>query len=162
MTAKGSPTPGDEDDPRLTTEGEDGQGRGSRSHAPRNAAEWATLAISAAIIALLVGVAVFEHLTNDSPAGTRVEVVLALDEVYEVEGRFFIPFTATNRGATPAEDVVVTFTVRAPGPEEAVLEEGTADLAYLANSGERTGQFATDYDPATYPVEASVSSFQTP
>ena len=141
---------------------DEGLGQGVRSHTPRNGAEWATLAISAVIVGLLVGVALFEHLTHNSPPGTRVDVTLALDQVTEVDGRFTIPFTATNRGAAPAEDVVITFTVREPGADGAVLDEGTADIAYLANSGERSGQFATDYDPAAHEIEASVSTFQTP
>ncbi|MEJ7761742.1 MAG: hypothetical protein WKF80_03020 [Thermomicrobiales bacterium] len=154
---------GEESPPAPGAGGRDGgPDRRAPTHAPRNGAEWVTLAISAAIVALLVGVGVVEHLTHDSPAGTRVTVSLDLDGTYEVNGRFFVPFTATNQGATPAEDVVITFTVREPGPDGAVLEEGTADLAYLANSGERSGQFATDYDLATHQIEASVSTFQTP
>ena len=125
----------------------------------RSVAEWTTLAVSAVIIAALIGVALFEHFAASEPAGAWLEVRLAPERTERRGDLFYVPFTIANRGAAPAEGVTLVFEVR---QGEEVLEESTADIQFLANSGSAAGEVVTQHDPATHEITGRVGTLQTP
>jgi uncharacterized protein (TIGR02588 family) len=125
----------------------------------RTAAEWTTLGVSAAIIAALVGVAVYEHLARAEPAGVRVSVRLETERAERRGEAYYVPFVVVNAGAEPAEAVSVAFEVRRG---EEVLEESTIEIAFLANSGSEEGELVTRLDPAAHEIEARVGALLRP
>ncbi len=127
--------------------------------AGRTIAEWTTLIGSVIVIALLVGAALYEHLVHDEPAGVRVAVVLALDQAESRDGLTYVPFTVVNTGAAPAENVVVLFAIK---QSEVTVEESTAEIAFLSNSGTAEGEMVTALDLTTHTVEARVATLQIP
>ena len=127
--------------------------------ASRSTAEWTTLMASALVVLLLIGAALYEHFLRDEPPGVHIAVELALDRVEERDGLTYVPFTVVNTGAAPAENVVVLFEIK-QGDE--TVEESTADIAFLPNSGSADGELVTALDLATHTVEARVATIQIP
>ena len=140
------------DTPAAGAEGDDGP-RG------RSAAEWTTLAVSGLVVALLVGAALYEQFVRREPAGVRVAVELALDRAEERDGFTYVPFAVVNTGAAPVESVVVLFEIKLG---EETVEESTADVAFLPNSGAVGGTLVTALDLTLFTVEARVATVQTP
>ena len=155
----GPPTPhpdNAEDQPwdRPSDEG----GQAPRPHG-RNAAEWTTLAVSFVVVAALVGAALFEYYARSEPAGTRVGVELAIDQAQRRGDLYYVPYTVRNAGTAPAEAVVVVFEVR---QGEEVVEESTAEIAFLPTSGSADGELVTALDPAAHQITARVATLQRP
>ncbi len=126
---------------------------------PRTVAEWTTLAVSVAVAAVLVGLALYEQFVDEELPGARVSIALAVEEAEERDGFFYVPFDVANAGAQPAESVVVVFEVR---QGEETVEESTADVAFLPINGAVGGELVTRYDPATTTIESRVATLQIP
>ena len=127
--------------------------------AGRTIAEWTTLIGSALVVALLVGAALYEHLVHDEPAGVRVVVDLALEQAETRDGMTYVPFIVVNTGAAPAGNVVVLFAIK---QGELTVEESTAEIAFLSNSGTAEGEMVTALDLTTHTIEARVATLQIP
>lgn len=125
----------------------------------RSAAEWTTLALSAAVVATLVGVALVEHFLLDEPPGVRVAVSVAEGAAERRDGVYYVPFEATNRGGEPAADVTIEFEVRRGGE---VLETSSATVPFLPIGGSAGGEIATELDPAAHEVVGRVGNLLAP
>jgi uncharacterized protein (TIGR02588 family) len=125
----------------------------------RSIAEWTTLIVSALFVAALVGAALYEHFAREEPPGVRIAVELALDEADVRGGLTYIPFTVVNTGADPAESVVVLFEIK---QGEETVEESTAEIAFLPNSGSADGELVTALDLGTHTIEARVATLLFP
>lgn len=125
----------------------------------RSTAEWTTLVVSALIVAALIGAAIVEQLWLSEPPGVRLTVTLSREQTRHVDDAYYVPFTVRNIGSDGAENVAVAFTVTDNGQ---TLQESTIEIAFLANSGSARGELVTEYDPATYQIDAQVSTFETP
>ncbi|MCC6971629.1 MAG: hypothetical protein IT434_15565 [Phycisphaerales bacterium] len=125
----------------------------------RTSAEWATLIGSVVVIALLVGVALYEHFGGDEPHGVRIAVDLALDQVDVRDDINYVPFSAVNTGSDPAQDVVIHVEIK---KGEETVEESTLEIAFLPNGGSVEGELVTRLDLSLHTIEARVASFQTP
>lgn len=126
---------------------------------PRSAAEWTVLAISAIVVALLVGAALYEHYGQEEPPGIRIAVELSLDQAEARDGLTYIPFIVRNTGRLPAESVVIRFEIKLG---EETVEESTAEFAFLPNSGSVEGELVTALDLSTHTIEAQVATVQVP
>lgn len=111
------------------------------------------------VVAALVGAALFEHFARSEPAGTQVGVELAIDQAHRRGALYYVPYTVRNAGTAPAEAVVVVFEVR---QGEEVVEESTAEIAFLPTSGSAAGELVTALDPATHQITARVATLQRP
>jgi len=152
----------DEDgaDPDAPSEdGQDPEGATSEQPVRRTTAEKVTLAASVVIVALLVGAALWEQFVLDEPDGSWVEVTVAVDRAERRGGLTYVPYTVANRGRDPAENVTVVFEFK---QGEETVEESTADVAFLSNSGEVEGELVTALDLATHTIEARVGTLQVP
>jgi uncharacterized protein (TIGR02588 family) len=127
--------------------------------AGRSTGEWTTLAASAVVVLVLIGAALYEHFLRDEPLGARIAVELALDRAEERDGLTYIPFTVVNTGAAPAENFGILFAIK---QGDQTVEESTADIAFLPNSGSVGGELVTALDLTTHSIEARVATFQTP
>jgi len=125
----------------------------------RNGAEWVTLAVSIAILAVFVGAALYEQFVNAEPAGAILRVELSLDQTEQRGDRFYVPFDVTNSGGDPASDVAVLFEVR---QGEEVIEESDTMIPFLPSDGQETGEAVLMSDPAEYEVTAEVGNFLEP
>ena len=139
-------------------DGDQEQGTEARPK-PRTTAELTTLAVSLLITLALVGAALYEDFAQDEPAGTWVTVRVAVEQAERRGDRFYVPFTVANAGAEPAENVTVVFEVKRG---EEVLEESTAEIAFLPNSGSEEGEVVTAFDPAAHEIAARVGTLQSP
>jgi len=125
----------------------------------RTAAEWTTLAVSIVVVGALVGAAVFEYFGRAEATGAQVHVELAVDEAERRGDHYYVPYTVVNVGGEPAEGVVVVFEVE-QGAE--VVEESTAEIAFLPNRGRAEGEMVTALDPAAHDLSARVATLQSP
>jgi uncharacterized protein (TIGR02588 family) len=91
------------------------------------------------------------HSTSISPATSR--------RASPPGGLTYVPFTIANTGAAPAENVVVLFEIKRG---EEPVEESTAEVAFLPNSGSAEGELVTAHDLTTHTVEGRVATFQEP
>lgn len=125
----------------------------------RSTAEWATLIGSLIVVALLIGAALYEHFAREEVSGTWISIDVAVDEAVQRDGVFYVPFTATNRGAKPAEDVTIVFTISGDGE---TVEESTVVIPFLPNSGSADGEVITAFDPATHQIDARPATLLSP
>lgn len=138
---------------------QNGPGKDRDESEPRTAAEWTVLAVSALVVALLVGAALYEHFAQDEPPGVRITVELALDQAEARDGLTYIPFTVVNSGREPAENVQIRFEIK-QGDE--TVEESTTEFGFLPNSGSAEGELVTTLDLSTHTVQAQVATIQKP
>jgi uncharacterized protein (TIGR02588 family) len=138
----------------------DGSRSGERERPKgRSAAEWTTLIVSVLVIAIIVGAALYEHFANGEPPGVQISVDVAIDRIDTRDGQNYVPFTVTNVGADPAQDVVVIFEIK---QGDDTVEESTTDIAFLPNSGSVEGELVTALDLSAHTIEARVATFQIP
>lgn len=125
----------------------------------RSTAEWTTLGVSVAIIAALIGAALYEQFARTEPAGIVIEVEVDRAGAERRDDRWYVPYTVSNRGGDPAMDVSLIFEISA-GDE--MVEESTATVAFLATSGSTAGELVTALDPTAHEIEARVGSLLRP
>jgi uncharacterized protein (TIGR02588 family) len=103
--------------------------------------EWTVLGISGLLVAGSAGVLVWEAATNDDgpPA-----ISLTLGEPRQLAAGWAVPVTATNRGGTTAENVLVEVQLGAD-PE---APRGQLDLPFLPRGSRRSGWVSFDRAPA--------------
>jgi uncharacterized protein (TIGR02588 family) len=134
---------------------------GDRQELPRarSTAEWTTVVGSLVVVALLIGAAIYEHFVREEVPGTWISIEVRTDEARHRDDVYYIPFTATNRGTDPAEDVSFMFSITREGE---MVEESTVMVAFLPNSGSADGELITAFDPATHQIEARPSTLLSP
>ena len=141
--------------------GPDGQ-QGNRPGGPpergRSAAERTTLAISLAILALLVGLVGYQYVDGgaDSPI---VEVRPQLQAVRREGEAYYLPIEIANRGNRTAEDVLVRVSL-ASG--EGRRESGEFQVPFLAGGATREGIIIFRADPARGELTVDTVSFVEP
>lgn len=133
--------------------------RESRQRSHRSLAEWITLAISALIVAALIGAALVEHFWLDEVQGVALDVTLDQGQTRQVDDLYHLPFAVKNAGSEGAENVTIAFAVR---DGEQTMEESTIVIDFLSNGGTASGELVTAYDPSAYDISARVSAFETP
>lgn len=119
----------------------------------RDLAELVTLAVSIAVVAvLLAGVAAIE-LTSDRPPKLTAE--LALGEVRSDGGRYYLPVTVRNDGDQAAEAVRVVVVQRI-GDRDV---EHELQIDYLAGHGSADGVVVLTGDPRGTELTVEVRSY---
>jgi uncharacterized protein (TIGR02588 family) len=118
-----------------------------------------TLVGSLIVVALLIGAALYEQFAREEVPGTWISVDVAIADAVRRDDAFYIPFTAINRGAEPAEDVTIIFEIKS-GDE--TVEESTVVIPFLSNSGSADGELITAFDPATHQIEARPATLLSP
>lgn len=129
----------------MTAREANGTGRETRpARDPgRSTAEWVTLSVSIAIIAVLVGLVVIVFIFGgDKPA--TIEVRPLLEEVRQADGAAYLPVEVANRGNRTAEDVTVQMTLHTEAGEPATA---AFTLRFLAGGERQRGVVAFPQDP---------------
>jgi uncharacterized protein (TIGR02588 family) len=110
----------------------------------RSAAEWVTLSVSIAIIAVLVGLVITVYLFGgDEPA--TIEVRPLLEEVRHADGTAYLPVEVTNNGDRTAEDVYVQMTLHTDEVEPVTT---SFTIRFLAGGEQQRGVVAFNQNPA--------------
>jgi uncharacterized protein (TIGR02588 family) len=121
----------------------------------KNWIEWSVFALSAALIAFVVGFLVYESATiGNAPPDIRVHIGTAEPRA----GYFAVPIEATNHGDHTAEGVHIEVTLKAAGKEET----GDFEIAFLPRRGAREAWVTFKTDPRQGTLEARVLGYEKP
>lgn len=107
---------------------DDAMQRDGAENTTRAAAEWVTLSVSIAILALLFGAIGFYYLRGDSQQSFIVVTPLT-DEIRHEGDRFVLPVKITNTGERTASTVTVSVALMLGGEEQERVEFSIAFLA---------------------------------
>lgn len=132
-----------------------GTARKSR-RAVRIPAEWITFALSALIVAGLVGLVLLSWITQSQEPpilSVRAETMRVTN------GQFYIPFTVENTGGDTAESVQVVGELRRG---EQIIESGEQQIDFLASHEQQSGAFVFTQNPQTGRLSLRVASYQLP
>lgn len=120
-------------------------------------AEWVTFLISAAILALVVGLVLHAWMTeSDRPPLLRLTDTT---EIRELEGQFYVPFTVTNEGGETAESVQIIGEMVNNGRVERIGEQ---QIDFLSAREKQEGAFILTRDPQAGKVIVRVGSYKLP
>lgn len=124
---------------------------------PRSAAEWISFSIALFILAIVIGLIVYQWATqkNQPP----VLSVTSNPEIREVPGQFYVPFSVTNTGGETAESVQVMAELKIDGTVE---ETGEQQIDFLASGETEEGAFVFSRDPRGGQLSVRVASYKLP
>jgi uncharacterized protein (TIGR02588 family) len=124
---------------------------------PRSPAEWTTFSIALIILATIVGLVIYEWLTQKHRP--PVLSVTSSSEVRQVPGQFYVPFEIKNSGGETAESVQVIAELRINGEVE---ESGEQQIDFLASGETEEGAFVFSRDPRQGELSMRVASYKLP
>ena len=130
-----------------------------RRRAERSWAEWVTLALSVAVIGMLLAVALREEsrvLGNDE---TYIEVTFDPVRATKRDGAHYVPYTVTNTGAVAIESAEIWLEVHDQGE---LVESAEVLVQFLPISGAQHGIFVTAVDPDGHEFRSRLESLQFP
>ena len=124
---------------------------------PRSPAEWTSFGIALLILATIVGLVVYQWLTqkNQPP----ILSVSTSSEMRQVPGQFYVPFEVKNIGGETAESVQVIAELRIDGEVE---ESGEQQIDFLASGETEEGAFVFSRDPRQGELSMRVASYKLP
>jgi uncharacterized protein (TIGR02588 family) len=124
---------------------------------PRSPAEWTTFSIALLILVAVIGLVVYEWLTqkNQPP----VLSVTRQGEMRQAPGQFYVPFSVTNTGGETAESVQVIAELSINGKVE---EDGEQQIDFLASGETEEGAFVFSRDPRQGQLVVRVASYKLP
>lgn len=124
----------------------------------RSPAEWTTFGIAVSILAVVIGLVLYDWLTMK-----RQPPMLALmhdsKAVHAAQGQFYVPFTVANTGGETAESVQVIAELRVNGEVE---EAGEQQIDFLAGDETEEGAFVFSRDPRQGELILRVASYKLP
>ena len=123
----------------------------------RSPAEWITLTICTFVLALLVGLVLYDwQLSKNLPPAFQIEVT---ETARLTEGRYYVPFTLRNTGGRIARTVQVIAALSLPDGEE---ESGEQQFDFLSGKERKKGSFVFDHNPQDGTLVIRVASFGLP
>ncbi len=124
---------------------------------PRSLAEWVSFAIATCILALLVGLVLYDWATqkNQPPLLS----VTPKSEIRQAEGQFYVPFEITNTGGETAESVQIIAELSVNGKVE---ESGEQQIDFLSGGEKEEGAFVFTRNPQDGELIVRVASYKLP
>ena len=133
-------------------------GDGGRRRDARSVAEWVSLAISATIVAGLVGLVLYQHLARgDRPPS--IDVRPQLEAVRGEAEAYYLPVEIANRGDRTAEDVRVQLVLSA---DQGRRQAAELRIDFLPGGGTASGTAVFQDDPARGRLAVEMLSFLEP
>ncbi|HEY9597771.1 MAG TPA: TIGR02588 family protein [Cyanophyceae cyanobacterium] len=124
---------------------------------PRSAAEWISFSIALFILAIVIGLIVYQWATQkNQPPELSVK---SNPEIREAPGQFYMPFSVTNTGGETAESVQVIAELKINGTVE---ETGEQQIDFLASGETEEGAFVFSRNPREGQVTVRVASYKLP
>ncbi|MBW4552176.1 MAG: TIGR02588 family protein [Aphanocapsa sp. GSE-SYN-MK-11-07L] len=104
--------------------------------------EWITFLVALCIVAVIVGLVIYEWVTesNQPPILT-----ISRQEIREAEGQFYVPFTVTNKGGLTAESVQVSGELQIEGQPSQI---GDQQIDFLSSGEQQEGAFIFNHNPS--------------
>ncbi|MFE1743716.1 TIGR02588 family protein [Coleofasciculus sp. H7-2] len=129
-----------------------------QQRSPRSPAEWVSFAIATCIVALLVGLVLYDWVTqkNQPPI---LSVTTKEREIRQNQQQFYIPFEVTNIGGKTAESVQIIAELRVNGKVE---ETGEQQIDFLSGGEKEEGAFVFSRNPRDGELVVRVSSYKLP
>ena len=125
--------------------------------ASRSIAERVSLYLSVFLLALVVSLILYSWGTQErKPPILTVEVEAI---VREVDGQYYVPFSATNQGGTTAESVEVVAQLSGCDRLE---ESGSQQIGFLSGGETRSGAFIFSCNPQQGQLKVRVASYKLP
>jgi uncharacterized protein (TIGR02588 family) len=121
----------------------------------KNWLEWLVFALSAALIAAVLGFLVYET-ANVGNSPPDIQVQIGTPEART--GYFAVPIEAMNKGDHTAEGVHIEVVLKAGGKEET----GDFEIAFLPRRGSREAWVTFKTDPRAGTLEARVLGYEKP
>jgi uncharacterized protein (TIGR02588 family) len=124
---------------------------------PRSPAEWTSFSIALLMVAVIVGLVIYQWLTqkNQPP----VISINRSSEIREAPGQFYVPFEIENTGGETAESVQVIAELRI---KDEVEESGEQQIDFLASGEKQEGAFVFSRDPRNGELIVRVASYKLP
>lgn len=119
--------------------------------------EWVTFLISLSILALIVGLVL--HIWFTQTDGPPILQVSNTEEIREVQGQFYVPFTVTNNGGETAESIQIIGEIKKNGEVE---ETGEQEIDFLSAGEKQEGAFIFSRDPRQGNLSVRVGSYKLP
>ena len=120
----------------------------------RTVAEWVTLAVSCAILAVVLALIAIQLANSDDPAAPAATVA----SVRSLDGRHYVEVVVTNQGDDPASNVQVSASLVI----DSSTTEGDQTIDFLAADEEVRLTFVFDDDPALGELTIAVTGFTDP
>ncbi|PZO18878.1 MAG: TIGR02588 family protein [Leptolyngbya foveolarum] len=129
----------------------------SESERVRSPAEWITLTLSTFVLALIVGLVLYDwQISKNIPPAFQVEITEA---TRLTEGRYYVPFTLRNTGGRIARTVQVLADLHLPDDTD---ETGEQHFDFLSGNERKQGGFVFEHDPKAGELVVRVASFGLP
>ncbi len=120
-------------------------------------AESVTFLVSLIIVASLVGLVIHSQMTqSDRPP---IVEITPNGSIEKINGKFYVPFTVTNRGGETAESVQVIGEIENRGVVE---ESGEQIIDFLAPGEKEKGAFIFIKDPVKGGLSLRVAGYKLP
>jgi uncharacterized protein (TIGR02588 family) len=125
---------------------------------PRSLAEWVSFAIATCILALLVGLVLYDWATqkNQPPV---LSVTPKEREIRQAQDQFYVPFEITNTGGETAESVQIIAELSVNGKVE---ESGEQQIDFLSGGEKEEGAFVFTRNPQDGELIVRVASYKLP
>lgn len=127
------------------------------SNQPSTIAEGVSLAVSATLLAGVIGLVVYLWASNRQRQPPVLQVSHA--EIRRSAGQFYVPFEVTNQGGETAEAVQVVAELRV---DDVPVASGEQTIAFLSSQERVRGAFVFTQDPRRGELVIRVASFQYP
>jgi uncharacterized protein (TIGR02588 family) len=124
----------------------------------RSAAEWTTLAISAAVLVGIVGLIIWlAYRGDDLPPTITVEA--DLQSVREDPTGYYVPITIRNEGDETVQDAIISGELDTGSGKP---ESAEVTISFLAADEEVAATLVFRSDPSTGELSAAVTSYKEP
>jgi uncharacterized protein (TIGR02588 family) len=137
------------------------QGQDTTGNPPgtaRSAAEWTTLAISAAVLVGIVGLILWlAYRTDDLPPTITVEA--NLEQIREESSGYYVPITIRNDGDATVQDAIISGELDTGSGQP---ESAEVTISFLASHEEVSATLVFRSDPTTGDFSAAVTSYKEP
>ncbi len=123
----------------------------------RSLAEWVTFGVASTIVTVVVGLIIYIWLSKKTEP--PILSITREEEVRQVGGQYYIPFTLKNQGGETAESVHVVAKLEFSNSME---ESGEQEVDFLSSGEKQDGAFIFSRDPRKGKLTIRVVSYKLP
>ena len=118
--------------------------------------EWAVAAVGALLVLSVVGLMLYEALTEPS---TPPQIEVSVDTIVQTEYGHVVQFQARNHGQITAAGLVVEGELKS---DTGTVEKAQVTIDYVPSESRRKGGLLFTHDPRRYTVKVSAKGYDVP
>ena len=118
--------------------------------------EWAVAAVGALLVLSVVGLMLYEALTEPS---TPPQIEVSVDTIVQNEYGYVVQFQARNHGQITAAGLVVEGELKS---DTGTVEKAQVTIDYVPSESRRKGGLLFTHDPRRYTVSVSAKGYDVP